>query len=366
MRLLTAFSLLVIFLSACDGAPGDYSDPSPYRQKAIADAEIQETAAAQVERQAQATLAAARDAGETENEIARIMAPVRARESEVTLESTAVANRAAAATLSAAETAQAIEYDAARLAAEQRRIEAQIEIDRRRRLEANAAAWDSVWRWAKPLLSLAIGGAFAALLYFLPRRWLEHVIRQKRQAGSILLLSDGTKIFFDERGQPDILDLDLPRARFGLPKSSSPAGGNGNGSHEPDKLKTLSGVWGSGESVQAVGASGNVLVSPLRAPDHSTNGLALELVQESMRKLEGGAYKDELAGWRALNWPSSRWQRAVGALKAAGLVETVEGQGTYLPEGGRYDCLAQLEMALRSRELVLRPAPPPPYPVAGD
>ena len=352
MKLLSALSLLAVFLAACDGAPGGYGDPSPYRQKAIADAEIQETAAARVEREAQATLSAAREAGQAENEIRRVMAPVQAKQTEMALESTAIANRAAAAALDAEQTATARQALLADMEAEKHRIELQIEMDRRRRQEANAAAWDSVWRWAKPLLLLAIGGAFAAFLYFLPRRWLEHVIRQRRQAGSILLLSDGTKIFFDERGQPEVL--------------GSPAGGNGNGSHEPTALKSLSGVWGSGEPVQSMGASGTVLISRLRAPDHSTTGLALELVQESMRTIEGGAYKDELAGWRALNWPSSRWQRAVGALKAAGLVETVEGQGTYLPEGGRYDCLAQLEMALRSRELVLRPAPPPPYPAAGD
>jgi hypothetical protein len=170
----------------------------PYQRKALAEADIQATAAARVEREAQATLQAAREAGQTEQEIARVMAPVHAKETEIALESTAVANRAAAATLGAAQTAQAFRDSAAAFEAEKLRAEQMLELESRRRKEANDAAWASVWRWALPILELflaiAIGGAFAAGLYFYRGAgW--STVSGSSDKKSMALLSDGSKWF---------------------------------------------------------------------------------------------------------------------------------------------------------------------------
>src|SRR3970282_525478 len=106
-------------------------------------------------------------------------------------------------------------------------------------------------------------------------------------------------------------------------------------------------------------ATGSVLSSPSNRPDTSTSGLALQLVQDAERI--AGAGSAMLPGWRQLpGWTSDRWQRVGSALRSAGLVDTDPGKGTYLV---KYNCLADLESALRSRQIKIRPSP---YPAAGD
>jgi hypothetical protein len=350
----SAIFLIAIFVTGCL-PPGEYGGTSPYEDKARAEGRIQATNAARVEQEAQATRQAAREAGQAENEIRRVMAPVQAKQTEMVLESTAIANRAAAAALDAEQTSTARQAQLADLEAEKRRIELQIEMDRRRRLEANAAAWDSIWRWAWPLLLLAIGGAAAAALYFLPSRWLAHRIRQERLKNSILLLTDGsgrsTTIWLDEQDRPEIIGA-----------TAGGSGNNGSGRHEPASPGALAGTWGDGESMRTVGASGNVLISRPRLPDRSTTGQALVWVQASVKKF--GPYQDKLLGHEQMGWGSSKWQRIKKSM--GDIVETIDGKETFLREGGPYQCLAELEQVLREGRLALRPSPTPLYPTAGD
>lgn len=112
-------------------------------------------------------------------------------------------------------------------------------------------------------------------------------------------------------------------------------------------------------SVQALGPSRDVLISPTPKADNTTQELALKLVEDAERVELPSS--NRIPGHREIGWYPNDWQRVVSALEAMGLVKGTPGKGTFLV--GRYACLDDLHTALTKREIHIRPAP---YPESKD
>jgi hypothetical protein len=111
------------------------------------------------------------------------------------------------------------------------------------------------------------------------------------------------------------------------------------------------------DKVYPLTASGSVLMSaPAKRGNNTVHADAIMLVDAAI-----GVYEEEsmvIPGHRDLKgWSSSVWQRVVGALAAARLVETRPGVGTYVTEQGG-GSLGGLRYLLVSNQVHLRPAPP--------
>ena len=110
------------------------------------------------------------------------------------------------------------------------------------------------------------------------------------------------------------------------------------------------------DEVREVTASGSVLEAPLRRDVEQSDvgvmaakGLLLDAVTQ------GWGQGDRIPSWRKMKgWSSPRWQRAMGPLKAAGVVE-VGVDGTYVYG---YVCVADLWQAIKGGKVVIHPAPP--------
>jgi hypothetical protein len=65
----------------------------------------------------------------------------------------------------------------------------------------------------------------------------------------------------------------------------------------------------------------------------------------------------KIPGWRQAGMTSDVWQRVVGALKSAGVVETQAGEGTFI----RYEhqTAAYVLDEIQTGKVRVRPAPPP-------
>jgi hypothetical protein len=349
MRLL-AVCIFVLTLSACVPVPTSPGS-DPIIDAAVAQARQTSTVQARVDLEAQATEQAARDANKTENEIRRAMAPVQARQTEAAVELTLAAMRITEAAAQVTQTAAARLAVVEALELQQKQEQVRQEIAAQQRQEANAAAFDSVWRWADPLLRvvlfLAVGLALAAGLYFLPSRWLSHKIRMEKQKKSIVLLPNGNVAYFGPGG----LELLTPSGEHSVPAI-------------PNLGSARSSTWGDGSQPETISVTADVLRSKPRQADNTPTGKALALVEAAIRA--AGPYTDKIPRWDNLGVTSSQWQYATGILDANGLIEKTP-TGTFLREGGGYDSLAKLDQALRNG-LILKPMAKasPPLSWAGD
>jgi len=109
-----------------------------------------------------------------------------------------------------------------------------------------------------------------------------------------------------------------------------------------------------GKQVQWIGKS--TAVSPVvhKEPDGITVQ-ARRLLQLAID--QDGPATVKIPGWRAAGMTSDVWQRVIGALRSAGVVETQAGEGTFI----RYEhqTAAYALEEIQTGKVRVRPAPPP-------
>ena len=315
-------AILLLALSACGPTETASQSSDPSIDKAVAEARIKSTEQAKVDREAAAKLADAKEQKKTEREITLIMAPVYAKQTEVALEIAQgqfqITQAAAKITQAAAERQAGLDE----LEIQKIRVETQLEITRKQREEANKAAWDEIWRWAWPLLAFALCCVVIGLLYFLPPKAQAHILEQRqlwqdqkrllaRQKESVLVLTDGSKWWFDENGIPERIDP-------------------GNGAKALPEGATA-GVWSDGSTVTVREVGASVLISKARTADRSTTGRCLALVNAAIQK--EGDYGFCIPRFDKVGYYSKDWQDLTNAMEEAEIVEK-DATGTFLTEGG--------------------------------
>lgn len=306
---------LLFLLSAC--AP--YVEASdPYTQRAAADGAIQATSEARLYEMRQVTQAAAREQERTENEIARIMAPLAASQTALAVDvlraqATDTAGRATttAAVWASAATAtrQAVDLDHERAAWV-------MEQD-----HARSRFWETVRPW--------LVGASIILAYILIWRVVDLLLVLVDRKQSVHETRYGAIIGYAPTNSGEW------RWQIVQPQ------------HKELRPRRAVNV------VTDLGMHGNVLSSP--TPDRSLHGLVHKLLIESI-EINGPA-STQIPSWERLTdagykWASNTWQRAENALEEAGAVKA-EKKGTFLCEG--YISLADLEAEIRGHHLQLSP-----------
>jgi DNA-binding transcriptional regulator YhcF (GntR family) len=91
---------------------------------------------------------------------------------------------------------------------------------------------------------------------------------------------------------------------------------------------------------------------------HEPDGITVQarrLLQLAIEQ-EGPATM-KIPGWRAAGMTSDVWQRVIGALKFAGVVETQAGEGTFVTY--EHQTVAYVLDEIRTGKVRVRPAPPP-------
>lgn len=203
-------------------------------------------------------------------------------------------------------------------------------------LEMNRSAEDAqrreafswVWMMAAALLVLGLSGISVWAMWTMMSYWVVWEDRKRSlvQANGQVIVY---KVQADGQYAPEVLD---------------------------GRRLLVSGRRVSGmDEVRAVTVSGSVLESPIvrkTDPDGSVS-MAKRLLMDAVT--QGWGEGDRLPGWRKLNgWSSPRWQRGLGPLKAAGVVE-VGVDGTYV---FGYACVVDLWQAVIGGQVQLHPTPP--------
>lgn len=377
---LVAVVLGMGLISACVPAAPQETDPNVLI--AMGQGSLKSTQEAADLAKAQADLQAARDANKADNEIRVIEAQVKAKQAEVDLQLTQNANDILVAAAHVTQTADANKASLEVLDTQKKQVETQLEIAKKQRQDQSDAIWSGFWQWAWPvvlfLLSLVVILSFPRVVKFIQEqsaKWQE----QKRQSeklwedqqrlqewlqGSIVMLEDGSKYHFDQKGE--MIMLEPGKGPKALPQGA------------------VAGKWSSGAeiTVRSVGASVNI--SKPRTVGHSTTDRCLELVNAAIQK-EGVSGQviprfNNIVHYDGTPYYSEEWQELTGAMEADGLLIVISSgdkngkPGTYLTDpddGGRYENLGRLRDALQSGNQFVRPlrkAPSPSerLPVAGD
>ncbi len=288
-------------------------------QVAIGQARQTSTARAEYEGRIRSTEQALRERQKTANEIAVIMAPVTAEAARLELQSTENAERRLDEDRAATRTAVAVtaEYNAGR-ATEEAVV---------RMREANRAVY---WGWFMAVWILGTTAGAAYVAYLLIRRWEEAKIDLEQQK------------------------IDLERQRFALRE----IGGS---------------MWwvnAQGRPILLTGEqTGNVVVKAKTVKaksgnEHNTQALAVQLIGRGIELY--GEHSIEIPSRIEMNWSPGKWMRVTRPLKELGIIDTIEGQETFLAEGGPYVNLQQLYWDLVDEKLLLRPSPTGAWSVAGD
>ena len=337
MKYLLAFTIIMLLLlSAC--APGyGYgfsADPAdPYVQRAAADGAIQATEAARVQQAAGATLAAAVDAGKTGQEQARLMLPLQASQTAIS-----IANQQAQATATAAVATSTAVAQGATATADAYRETVTVAV---LNIQATRAAGEAYWEYQKLGFDM-IASRFitvSAVIAFL-------VIL-------VIVAFEGSAIIFRRWGRllalhkiRDVILEDTPRG-WEILDDSHPVAVSSHRSAVPRAPGEPAGVrpWGNWAFIEQ------------NSRDKATaTGLALRLLRDG--ESVAGSSSNVLPGWRELahlGWDSPAWQMVKGLLEQARAVRSVEGVGTYVEQP--YQCLVELRLALEDRKIRLAPLP---------
>ena len=111
---------------------------------------------------------------------------------------------------------------------------------------------------------------------------------------------------------------------------------------------------GDSSDVQWIGKSATISQVQRHEPDGITVQ-ARRLLQLAIEQ-EGPATM-KIPGWRAAGMTSDVWQRVIGALKFAGVVETQAGEGTFVTY--EHQTAAYVLDEIQTGKIRVRPAPPP-------
>lgn len=314
------FFLLFLLIAAC--VPADYNAPSydPYLDRAMgqqavarSNAAIEATTAAQNRLMAEATLQSAREKDETDFKITQISAEIQGTQSAISAQQTqaAMTQIAAVATQQAQSTAVAWQLYQTPMAATQTALDRQVRIDEAREQRAKVSIW---------VIPLAIGMAIIWLAWkagnyidlkaeILDR---DNSVRESRQ-GTIIRVWD-----------PDLDDyLWTPLMDAALSRRLS----------SRSDFPLVEAVEFSPSRITATSDSGN-----------GDKQLVTQLIKDAIGKVGDGS--NVIPGWRDLKgWNSTKWSKAVKQLAQAGVVKTVEREGTYLR---RFESLADLRYALET------------------
>lgn len=320
--------------AACSPAP---VQSDPYSMQALAEGQLRATQQAAIERAAAATLQAAELQERARAEIDVLNAYLGATQTAFAIDGLRATSTMSA--ILATDTAVANQSTATAVAHQARATQAALEMQMRQ--AARDEKWNTTMAWFYaifwPVVIVLVLSGLGVLVW----RGFNWLIEWSDRKRAIYQTPFGIITF-----EPDEFGRYRPRMLI---------------SNDSNFFRSRPNMNSLESGVQSITMSGSVLSSPPRTPDNSTASLALSLVQDAARV--AGPASSVLPGWRQLEphgWNSEKWQRVVAALRAAGLVETEQGRGTYLV---RYACLSDLEVALRSRKVSIRPAP---YPTAAD
>lgn len=349
---LCLFSLL--FLAAC--VP--YTPSDPVSQVMQGQAAQTNTAQAAFDESARTTEQAADDEHRTTNEIARIMAPIRASQTAMALAITAGA--ATSTSAAATSTEQAFQTTATNNAAVATSTQAIVDYQLAQQKQsdeertANARYWAGFW---KIVIGLLISGLVIALVVFIWR--VAGPLGKDLGSWIIEWLDRRYSVYVDPKwGRLTIWQDPNATYKAGI-ISESPYR-----AMAPHAYPNLNESRPDG--VSSIGAS--VLSSASCRPDDSPAGLVRRLVADSIDV--NGAESNIVPSWMKLkahgfDWSSTTWENAKGALESLAIVNGRKGSRTKLV--GEYHCLMDLDIAIRENRIkVRRGKTSPPCPVAGD
>lgn len=280
------------------------------------------TAQAAYERAAQSTEQAAKENRKTANEIAVIMAPITAEAARVNLQLTANAERRVEEDRKATATSAAVTavYNAGQATA------TAIAYTN----EANRTVY---WGWFMAFLIVGTVVGVIIIAYLLIRHWEDAMIDQAQQKLDLerqryaLRLIGGKTWWINAQGRP-------------VPLNQEQTG------NVTIKTRTINpGIAGNGQ--------------------HNTQALAVQLVGKGIELF--GEQSIEIPSRIEMDWSPGKWTRVTKPLKELSIIDTIEGQRTFLADGGPYVNLQQLYWDLVDMKLLLKPSSPTQaWSVAGD
>jgi hypothetical protein len=192
--------------------------------------------------------------------------------------------------------------------------------------EEQSIRHDNIRAWLLTI-SLTAGAVLISIgVYKLLRAWEEVIWRRS----GVVLDPHFGPVVYQSNGQYEILGV-IKREPLRLPRSI------------PDLNATV-----SPNRVYATSAPDRRIPA-----DSEVVGEFIHLAEERM-----GEMSNQFPGWRDLpGWTRDKWQRAVGPLKAAGVLETVPSKGTYVTE--QYKTLDNVRFAWETGRIPIALSPTP-------
>ena len=316
---------LLLLLSSCAVSPSD----DPYAMRAQADAAIQATQRAAIQEARAATLEAASTKQASEAEIALLNARLDATARALSYVQTQAAStqqarddQATQMAMAVIGTQTAVSYSATQTVVRLAVVAAQAKAERD---QHTADFWANVLPVGIFIL-LIVCAVGAGIILWRAKDWMFEWRNRKNSIynttiGPVVVLPDGTfqllQDIYHSRMRP-LLD--------------------GGGSSD----------------VQWIGKSTTISQIQRHEPDGITVQ-ARRLLQLAIEQ-EGPATM-KIPGWRAAGMTSDGWQRVIGALKFAGVVETQAGEGTFVTY--EHQTAAYVLDEIQTGKVRVRPAPPP-------
>ena len=315
---------LLLLLSSCAVSPSD----DPYAMRAQADAAIQATQRAAIQEARAATLEAASTKQASEAEIALLNARLDATARALSYVQTQAAStqqarddQATQMAMAVIGTQTAVSYSATQTVVRLAVVAAQAKAERD---QHTADFWANVLPVGIFIL-LIVCAVGAGIVLWRLKDWM---FEWRDRKNSIYNTTIGPVVVLPDGSFQLLQDIYHSRMRPQLDAGQS--------------------------DVQWIGKSTTISQIQRHEPDGITVQ-ARRLLQLAIEQ-EGPATM-KIPGWRAAGMTSDVWQRVIGALKFAGVVETQAGEGTFVTY--EHQTAAYVLDEIQTGKIRVRPAPPP-------